>query len=84
MFPTGPHAQQPHLSKEARDEFEEEFPDITMHHVNARILQPLCERFQKCYAHIVNEEVGTSRFQVMNGFGWVGVMFMASILPYEL
>eukprot|EP00434_Breviolum_minutum_P024494 symbB.v1.2.021633.t1/scaffold1882.1/size97200/2 len=44
------------LHQKARDEFEEEFPDITMHHVNARILQPLCERFQKCYAHIVNEE----------------------------
>ncbi|CAL1144868.1 unnamed protein product [Cladocopium goreaui] len=44
------------LHQKARQEFQDEFPNITMHHVNARILQPLCEKHGKCYAHIVNAE----------------------------
>eukprot|EP00435_Cladocopium_sp_Y103_P074345 s105_g48.t1 len=44
------------LHQKARQEFQDDFPTITMHHVNARILQPLCEKHGKCYAHIVNAE----------------------------
>lgn len=56
-----------HSMAKAKQEFQDEFPNVTMHHVNGRILQPLCEQFHKCYAHIVNDQDG--RWQISETYG---------------